>query len=109
MSPFLQLATVLAVTAFMFVAPASGHMTGSVEQPPHEYGDIVLSVDKHFALTDRDGSGLLTSAEYIDNAAAMKAQDRQGALLDFKAMDLDGDGRLTLSEFRGVEGSVLTL
>lgn len=76
---------------------------------PPAYGKIILPVEAHFELSDRDGSGNLSLGEYVAVSEKLKNQAPTEARLDFDAMDINGDGALTLEEFYGELPSELTV
>ncbi len=97
------LALLGAVTLIALPASAALHNT------PPKYGQVILTVDTHFALADQDKSDTLSLGEYVAVSHKMKEQAADEARMDFIAMDMNDDGLVSLDEFYGEMPSDLTV
>lgn len=89
----------------LMALPASA----ALHKSPQVYGNVILTVESHFSMTDRNNDGFLDQAEYIAISNRLKSQPEEEAIKDFAAMDMDGDGQLTYDEFYGEMPSGLTV
>lgn len=103
--PPLRLMLISGACAVTLALPAFA----AIPSAPPPYGDIVMPVEEHFSLVDADNSGDLTPAEYAAVSLQLKGQAISDARADFAAMDMNGDGIVTLDEFYGEMPSALTL
>ncbi len=101
--------TLVAALCTVVTLPAIGALYHDPAPEKPAYGTIVMSVNDHFALADRDHSDTLSLMEYMDISQSLKQQAAAEARADFRAMDMDDDGALSLREFYGEMPSNLTL